>query len=86
MSSPVDAALAVGSRKDLVVYLADLAQKARQGEAPVENLSTPDFIEASGAWLEGLDSFLRRNAGRGEEEVSTWAIVAMIYSGGLVYE
>jgi hypothetical protein len=78
--------LAVKSREDLVRYLFDLADEARRETEAVENPQTPDFIEASGAWLEGLDAFLRRHTGEAAPEAPTWSIIAMIFSAGLVYE
>jgi len=42
-----------------------LQEKVRAGAILVENPDTADFIEASGAWLEGLDAFLRRHTGEG---------------------
>jgi hypothetical protein len=86
MKNPIDAALAVSSHEELVEYLADLAEKARQGAVPVENPSTPDFIEASSAWLEGLDAFLRHHTGEVASEAPKWSTIAMIFSAGLVYE
>lgn len=86
MTNPIERASAVGTRDDLVAYLADLAEKSRTGTVPVENPSTPDFIEASAAWLEGLDAFLRHHFGEGAPESPSWAIIAMIFSAGLVYE
>jgi hypothetical protein len=82
----IEAALAVTSREQLVAYLTDLAEDCRRERIPVENPDTPGFIEASAAWLEGLDAFLRRQTGAGAPESPTWAIIAMIFSAGLVYE
>ena len=86
MSSPIEAALAVTSREELIGYLANLAERARRGVIPVENPSTPDFIEASSAWLEGLDSFLRHHTGEAAPEAPSWSTIAMVFSAGLVYE
>jgi hypothetical protein len=86
MSNSFEEAMNVRSRAELVIYLSSLAEKARAGTIPVENPNTADFIEASGAWLEGLDSFLRRHTGEGEPDSPSWSIIAMIFSAGLVYE
>ncbi|WP_212909920.1 hypothetical protein [Streptomyces sp. TS71-3] len=86
MSSPIDAALAVSSLEELVAYLADLSEKARRGVVPVENPNTPDFIEASSAWLEGIDAFLRHHTGEAVPQVPKWSTIALIFSAGLVYE
>jgi len=82
---PVAAALAVGSREELVAFLLDLAQRARAGRTPVENETSPDMIEAAAYWTEGMEEFL---LARGEtlSGLSAWSIVAMIFSAGLVYE
>lgn len=86
MSNPIEEALNVRSRAELVRHLGALAAKARAGLIPVENPATADFIEASGAWLEGLDAFLRHHTGEGEPDSPSWSIIAMIFSAGLVYE
>ncbi|MET7463115.1 hypothetical protein [Nonomuraea sp. NPDC005501] len=86
MASPIEAAMAVTTREELVAYLANLAEKSREGEIPVENVQTCDFIEASSAWLEGLDTFLLRHTGQSAPSSPSWATIAMIFSAGLVYE
>jgi hypothetical protein len=86
MSNSFEETLDVRSRTELVRYLSSLAEKARAGTIPVENPDTADFIEASGAWLEGLDAFLRHHTGEGEPDFPSWSIIAMIFSAGLVYE
>ncbi|HEY3502739.1 MAG TPA: hypothetical protein VGN37_08165 [Actinocatenispora sp.] len=53
MTSPIDRASSVATREDLIAYLEELAAASRADGARVENPSTPDFIEASAAWLEG---------------------------------
>ena len=85
MIDPVAAALAVGSREELATFLVDLAQRARSGQTPIENETSPDMIEAAAYWTEGMDDFLRV---RGEDvsSLSPWSIVALIFSAGLVYE
>jgi hypothetical protein len=85
-ASPIEAALAVSSREELVAYLEGLAENSRAGIMPVENPNTSDFIDASAAWLEGLDPFLREHTGEGAPASPSWAIVAMVFSAGLVYE
>lgn len=86
MTRPIEAALAVRTREDLIAYLEDLAEGSRSGGIPVENTNTSDFVEASAAWLEGLDPFLRHHTGEGVPDSPSWAIIAMIFSAGLVYE
>jgi hypothetical protein len=86
VSGPIEAALAVGSRDELVAYLANLAERARLGEIPVENPHTSSFIEASAAWLEGLDPFLRHHTGEAAPDSPSWATIALIFSAGLTYE
>jgi hypothetical protein len=83
--SPIEEAWAVDSPARLAEYLADLAARARQGKAPVENESSLSMIEAAGAWVEDIDSFLS-SRGKDIAELSPWAAVAMIFSAGLVYE
>jgi hypothetical protein len=56
------------------------------GSVPVENPSTSAFIEASAAWLDGLDSFLRHHVGEGAPEAPSWATIALICTAGLTYE
>jgi hypothetical protein len=82
----LEAALAVGSRQELVAYLFDLAESCRDGRIQVENTDTSTFIDASGRWLETLEEFLRQHTGAGAPESPSWAIIAMIFSAGLVYE
>jgi hypothetical protein len=84
--NPIDAALAVRSRDDLVAYLNTLAGDARAGRVPVENITSPDFIEASAAWLAGLDQFLRSQRVEVVSGEPSWLTIAMIFSAGLVYE
>ncbi|MEU6964999.1 DUF7660 family protein [Streptomyces chrestomyceticus] len=86
VKNPIEAALAVKSQEGLVEFLADLAESARLDRVPVENPQTSEFIEASSAWLEGLDGFMRQHTGEGAPESPTWATVALIFSAGLVYE
>lgn len=85
MIDPVAAALAVRSQEELVAFLIDLAQRARSGQTPVENETSPEMIEAAAYWTEGMGDFLRV---RGEDvsSLSPWSIVALIFSAGLVYE
>jgi hypothetical protein len=85
VSDPVAAALAVGSREELVAYLVDLAQRARAGRTPVENVTSVDMIEAAAYWTEGMEEFLLAR-GQTLSGLSTWSIVAMTFSAGLVYE
>ena len=82
----IDAALSVGSREELIAYLADLAESCRAGRIRVENPDTSDFIDASARWLESLDTFLRQHTGVDAPESPSWAIIAMVFSAGLVYE
>ncbi|MEV5595341.1 hypothetical protein [Streptomyces sp. NPDC052496] len=85
MLNPIETASAVNSREDLVRHLTDLAEKAGRGTIPVENPETSAFLEASSAWLEGLDGFLRQHTGEGAPESPTWATVALLFSAGLVH-
>lgn len=85
LRDPVAAALAVKSPEELSAFLVDLAERARAGLTPVENESSPDFVEAAGYWSENVIEFLRaRNVD--VDDVSPWSIVAMTFAAGLVYE
>jgi hypothetical protein len=81
----VATALAIGTPDQLSAHLVELAARARAGLTPVENEASPDLIEAAGYWSENAVEFLRAR-GVGIDDVSPWAIVAMIFSAGLVYE
>jgi hypothetical protein len=83
--SAVSVAWEVDSPSKLAEFLVDLAERARNGETRVENPSSVAMIEASGAWVEHIESFLTAR-GRNVAELSPWAAVAMVYSAGLVYE
>ncbi|HEV2377015.1 MAG TPA: hypothetical protein VGS19_33240 [Streptosporangiaceae bacterium] len=83
--SPIDTAWEVDSPSKLAVFLADLAERARNGKTPVENPSSVEMIEASGAWVEGIERFLSAR-GYDAANLSPWAAVAMVYSAGLIYE
>jgi hypothetical protein len=85
MIDPVADALAVGSKEELTDFLVSLAQRARAGQTPVENETSPDMIEAAAYWTEGIEDFLLAR-GMNLQELSAWSIVAMIFSAGLVYE
>jgi len=82
---PVDVAWEVDSPSKLAEFLVDLAERARDGKTRVENPSSVAMIEASGAWVEGIEGFLAAR-GRDVTKLSPWAAVAMVYSAGLVYE
>lgn len=82
---PIDVAWEVDSPAKLAQFLSDLAKRARNGETRVENASSVEMIEASGAWVKVIDSFLTTR-GRDVANLSPWAAVAMVYSAGLVYE
>jgi hypothetical protein len=51
----------------------------------VENETSPDLIEAAAAWTEGIEDFMETR-GYDMTRLSPWAIVALIFSAGLVYE
>ena len=82
---PVDIAWEVDSPAKLAQFLDDLANRARNGETRVENASSVEMIESSGAWVKGIERFLTTR-GRNVTDLSPWAAVAMVYSAGLVYE
>lgn len=85
LRNPVDVAWEVNSPSKLAEFLADLADRARNGGIRVENSSSVAMIEASGAWVDGIEGFLAAR-GRNVAELSPWAAVAMVYSAGLIYE
>jgi hypothetical protein len=82
---PVEVALAVDSAESLSAFLLDLAERARNGSSPVENETSLRMIEASAYWVEGMEEFLLAR-GRALSGISPWAMIAMIYSAGLIYE
>lgn len=86
MTEPIDEMLAVKSRQDLIAYLARLSTQVRQGSMQVENVLTHDFLEAASAWLRDSPGFFKNNAEGINPDDLTWAIVAAIFSAGLVYE
>jgi hypothetical protein len=75
----------IGSRAELVAYLTNLAENARAGNTPMENKSSPDLVEAAAAWTEGIEDFMETR-GYDIARLSPWAIVAVIFAAGLVYE
>jgi hypothetical protein len=83
--SPIEIVWAVNSPSRLAEFLIDLAERARNGTIRIENSSSVAMIEASGAWVEGIESFLL-SRGKDITELSPWAAVAMVYSAGLIYE
>jgi hypothetical protein len=85
VTDPVTTAAAISSREELVEYLVNLAERARAGNTPVENETSPDLIEAAAAWTEGIEDFMETR-GYDMTRLSPWAIVALIFSAGLVYE
>jgi hypothetical protein len=85
VGSAVDKAWRVTSPADLAEFLMELAERGRHGEIRVENTLSLEMIEASGAWVEGIESFLAARH-RDIAGLSPWAAVAMVYSAGLIYE
>jgi hypothetical protein len=85
MTDAVAVAMSIASRQDLVEYLTSLSARARAGEARVENPLSVDLIEAGAYWAEGIDEFVSKR-GACVEDLSGWALVAMVISAGLVYE
>jgi hypothetical protein len=82
---PVERALSINTAEELTHYLSDLSRMASGGLIPVENDRSADFIEAAGAWVEGMDVFL---AHRGIDAmgISPWTAIALVFSAALVYE
>jgi hypothetical protein len=75
----------VRTREDLTAFLNVLAARIRSGDVAVANSSAADLIDGAAGWIEDLDGYFLN---RGEEPPvePSWAIIAMIFSAGLVYE
>lgn len=75
----------VGSREELVEFLAALASRVADGSEPVENVTTAQFLDGAGGWLSDLEGWCA-NQGRELPAEPSWALIAWIVSAGLIYE
>jgi hypothetical protein len=76
----------VGSRDDLVAFLAALATEIQAGTFSVENDDVGSFVEAMAAWLDDADGFYLATEGRGCPVTPSWKTFADVVMAGTMYE
>ena len=82
----IDDALRVTSREELAEFLSRLRREVIDHPGNVENETLGEYLEALGAYLHDLPGFIRNNNWPGTAEQATWALVAALLAGAVIYE
>ncbi|GHE45315.1 hypothetical protein GCM10018785_13750 [Streptomyces longispororuber] len=76
----------IESREDFAVYLQELAKALSEGQVPLENPATADFVDASARWAKAMDGFFENVMGGPVPESPSWSMVAAIFRAAVSYE
>jgi CO dehydrogenase/acetyl-CoA synthase epsilon subunit len=82
----IDDARRVTSREELAEFVARLKREVITHPDDVENETLGQYLEALGAYLHDLPGFVRNNNWPGTAEEVTWALVASLLAGAVIYE
>jgi hypothetical protein len=82
----VSDALKVTSRLELAEFVDRLRSEAIARPEMVENERLEDYLEALAAYLRDLPGFVRNSGWPGSADDATWALVAAVITGAVVYE
>lgn len=76
----------IHDRESLSRYLEALARQVAQGEIPVENPQTADYIDAAGRWTASMDAYFANVHGTEAPSQPDWSMVAAILTAAVMYE
>ena len=82
----IDQALSITSRTALAVFVDELRHEVVAHLEGVENATLENYLEALAAYLRDLPGFVQNNRWPGTADEASWALIAAVLAGAVVYE
>jgi hypothetical protein len=82
----IEQARSITSRTDLADFVDQLRDEVIAHPETVENATLENYLEALARYLRDLPGFVQNNQWPGTADEATWALIAAVLTGAVVYE